>query len=244
MKLDSYDIFAFDFDGTLVDSHGAYRDMDRIFIQQVYGAKMTKDFFCELETWFRTKLDCNYLISYYLMLDHIFGDGKKTAEEILEKTKQISEEFILPNIKYRPGCFIVLKMLRSFFTKNKFALVTGSKRHEIDYFSNNPNSSLKGLLAPNDFFDVIITKEDVEKQKPSPESYNIVLKQFGIENPSKMLVFEDSLSGVKAAKETGAAVAVIYNKYMDPNKEEIIKMADFYFKDWNDFTDLLLKVKK
>lgn len=72
-----------------------------------------------------------------------------------------------------------LSIIKSKFPHKKFLLVTGSKKREIDYFSYNPLSNLSTLLNINNFFDCIITQDDVLEQKPSPEPYKKSIENTG-----------------------------------------------------------------
>jgi len=121
------------------------------------------------------------------------------------------------------------------------ALVTGTEKIVIDYFSSK-KSKLSHYLSPNKFFDLIITKEDVDKEKPDPQPYEKTLEYFCIKNPHKVLVIADSLLGILSAKATGTKVGVIYDKYSDSDREIINETADYVFCDWNDFIEKMLKV--
>jgi beta-phosphoglucomutase-like phosphatase (HAD superfamily) len=48
----------------------------------------------------------------------------------------------------------------------------------------------------------IVTAEDVEHSKPSPETFLKVARELGLE-PSQCLVIEDARLGVEAAKRAG-----------------------------------------
>lgn len=54
------------------------------------------------------------------------------------------------------------------------------------------------LINLQNEFDLIATREDVERAKPDPEIYLLLSRELGLP-PSHCLVIEDSLSGVKAA---------------------------------------------
>ena len=60
------------------------------------------------------------------------------------------------------------------------------------------------------YFEVIKTKEDVEKVKPDPALYKATIEELGIE-PSEAVVFEDSLNGLKAAIAAGLKCVVVPN---------------------------------
>jgi len=53
-----------------------------------------------------------------------------------------------------------------------------------------------------DYFDYIVTRDDVSKSKPDPECLKKVMVNFNVE-PSECIVFEDSDTGIQAAKNAG-----------------------------------------
>lgn len=57
-------------------------------------------------------------------------------------------------------------------------------------------------------FEVMITADLVENGKPNPECYLLAADKLGVD-PESMIVFEDSISGVKAASGAGATVVGI-----------------------------------
>lgn len=59
-----------------------------------------------------------------------------------------------------------------------------------------------GLLQ---FFDVVISNNDVQKPKPNPEGYLKAIEYFGL-RPSEVLAVEDSPVGLEAARLSGANV--------------------------------------
>ena len=52
-------------------------------------------------------------------------------------------------------------------------------------------------LQIREYFEVIKTREDVEKVKPDPALYRVAIEELGIK-PSEAVVFEDSLNGLRA----------------------------------------------
>ena len=63
-------------------------------------------------------------------------------------------------------------------------------------------SELRGYL------DVIVSNEDVEKGKPSPEIYIKAMADLGV-TPDETLVVEDNENGIQAATAAGAHVMVV-----------------------------------
>ena len=56
-----------------------------------------------------------------------------------------------------------------------------------------------------DWFDLILTQEDVVNNKPDPEGYLKAMAHFGVDAAHTM-IFEDSATGLAAARATGASV--------------------------------------
>ena len=65
-------------------------------------------------------------------------------------------------------------------------------------------------LQIREYFEVIKTREDVEKVKPDPALYRVAIEELGIK-PSEAVVFEDSLNGLKAAIAAGLTCVVVPN---------------------------------
>jgi beta-phosphoglucomutase len=77
----------------------------------------------------------------------------------------------------------------------KIALVTASEKDTTEIFLNSLN--LKGI------FDLILTREDTKKTKPHPMPYLEAFKRLGMTD-KECIIFEDSIIGLQAAKESKA----------------------------------------
>jgi len=82
----------------------------------------------------------------------------------------------------------------------KIGVVTNS-------ISSTTNEMLK-LAKLYDYFDVIVTNEDVANSKPSPDPYLFALKKLKLLG-SEVLVIEDSKHGVASAEAASCKVLVI-----------------------------------
>ena len=84
----------------------------------------------------------------------------------------------------------------------KLGLATNSVRQTTEAML-----TYAGLL---DFFDVVVTNQDVAKGKPDPEIYEKAMQKLGV-NPEEVLVVEDNPHGVAAATAAGAKVCIVSN---------------------------------
>lgn len=65
--------------------------------------------------------------------------------------------------------------------------------------------AMLGVLGLSETFEVRVGPDDVTTPKPDPEMYRLALTRLGVE-PKDALVFEDSPSGVRAARSAGLQV--------------------------------------
>ena len=79
------------------------------------------------------------------------------------------------------------------------------------------------------FFEVIVTGEEVDRGKPHPDIYLRAAEKLNVAADA-CLVIEDSLSGVAAAKAANMRVAAIPDtRFVDPRQYK--KTADYLLKD-------------
>lgn len=106
----------------------------------------------------------------------------------------------------------------------------------------NFNANIKRKADINEMFSVVLSKEDVQEKKPSPEVHNKIMQLLGV-SPSECLIIEDSLIGVQAGKNARIEVAVMYDKYSDGDREEINKLADYRFSSFDEVINQIVVEK-
>jgi beta-phosphoglucomutase len=84
----------------------------------------------------------------------------------------------------------------------KKALVSGAAKQEVDSIINK--------YFGKDAFDVIVTGEDLEEGKPSPDPFRTALTKMGLRE-SEVIVVENAPLGVKAANNAGIRCIVTLN---------------------------------
>jgi len=84
----------------------------------------------------------------------------------------------------------------------KKALVSGAAKQEVD--------SIISKYFGKDAFDVIVTGEDLEEGKPSPDPFRTALTKMGLRE-SDAIVVENAPLGVKAANNAGIRSIVTLN---------------------------------
>lgn len=82
----------------------------------------------------------------------------------------------------------------------RMALATSSRKQKMELVMQTS--------ALYDYFDVFVTGEEVQEGKPAPQIFLLAASRLGIE-PSRCIVVEDTISGIKAALAAGMACVAI-----------------------------------
>jgi len=125
------------------------------------------------------------------------GHSKKTLQRLRNWRNRRYSELVNSHDTVIPG---VRDSLRQLFGKLGMAIVTSSRRDHFEIIH-----SRSGLLP---YFDFVLTREDYQRTKPSPEPYLLALRKSGL-SPDQCLVVEDSPRGLAAAKAAGLTCWVI-----------------------------------
>ena len=113
-------------------------------------------------------------------------DGLVARKQALFRQGLADTQPILPN---------TVELLKEVFSKYKLALVSSSYKSEVE------PPLIRGGIRP--LFQLLITGEDVQHFKPSPEPYLLAAERLGVRRP---LVIEDSDAGVASGRAAGFEV--------------------------------------
>ncbi len=215
--MNDYDVYLFDWDGTLLQSNEMWVDLVREQLAP-HGIRMTD-----------AEVVSKIMGRYKTGLQEL---GFSSAEidmmgiEIDEVAKQRYAQFNL-----YPYATEVLTVLKS--QHKKLALVTSSWREVIDV----------ALAAHDllDLFDVIVTGDEVTAQKPDPQGILAVLDRLGIA-PNHAIMAGDSPKDLMAAKNAGVDSLLFYPPAHETqhNREELEACAPAYtIRSWQELLDQL-----
>ncbi len=196
-----YDAIIFDFDGVILDSEPIHYEacchvLKSLGITISYSEYMKKYLgFSDKDMFPRLLL--NEGLSY---------SDREIKHLIQQKTRAyihiISNQNPLPLIvDFEQFIFKIAPKI------NKIAICSGSSRSEIIAVLSKVR---QGKLHA--YFDTIVTTEDVQSGKPSPEGYLLAAKRLNVA-PGRCVVIEDTLHGVKAAKAAGMQVIGLTTSY-------------------------------
>ena len=202
----------FDLDGTLIDSDFFHFECWNEILED-YGAQLTYNDWLNNYAGIPLPTNAKNLIEKYGIT--------ATLYEIIDRREHLTIERLETNdIKLMP---YVAEVLDFFESKGLIlALVTSSPRKDV-----------KAIFKRNGmgkYFKLIITRSEVTKSKPDPESYNLCVEKLGIAK-DECVVFEDTINGLKSAKAAGLTCVAIQSNL---NEHPKLAVADVLFVDFSE----------
>jgi HAD superfamily hydrolase (TIGR01509 family) len=188
----------FDMDGTLIATEAAHRDAFARTAQAL-GRLMSDELLLSMVGVHR---DANYAMLARRMgpdfpLDRFYAESDALFEAAVEA-----------GIPLRPGALLLLDHLRSAGVPMALATSTAAPfaQHRL---------ARAGLA---DYFEVVVTRNDVTRPKPHPEPYLLAARRLGVD-PAHVVAVEDSHAGVRSA--TAAGIATVMVPDLLPATEEL-----------------------
>ncbi|MBK1883423.1 HAD family phosphatase [Luteolibacter pohnpeiensis] len=186
--LDGYDAVIFDCDGTLVDSMPAHFEAwcEALALHGA-GGVFKEDVFIAMGG--RPTLD--------IVIDLNSQNDLKLDPEAVAFAKRESFLKRMPAVRLIKEVAEFAESLRG---KKPMGIATGGTRMVVE-------KTLQAVGC-SDWFDEVVTADDVKEGKPSPEIFLRAAELLGVE-PSRCLVLEDAPAGILAAQRAGMQVIAI-----------------------------------
>lgn len=180
----------FDLDGTLADTmpihYIAWKNAAAL-----YGIDFTTELFMELAGI--------PLYPTVEKLNQIFGKNIDPKEMGDRKEAEFEK-----NMHLTPEIKVVTDIVREYHGKLPMAVGTGGARRLA--------FKTLEIIGLKNYFDVVVSYEDVTNYKPHPETFLKCAEQMGVE-PADCEVFEDGVLGMQAAKSAGMMVVDVTKYY-------------------------------
>jgi HAD superfamily hydrolase (TIGR01509 family) len=178
-----------DNDGVLVDSEALFFRLTReAFAEE--GIQLLSDY------WGREYLG-NAKHSSAIALE--MGMLPEQAGRVIDRRNEAFLRCLRQPVPLLPG---VRETIEALAGRVRLALVTGSPRDKVEMMHRD-----NGLL---DYFEVVITDNDISNPKPHPEPYIKALEQLDLK-PRQCLAVEDSRRGLASAHAAGIPCVVVPN---------------------------------
>ena len=182
----------FDLDGTLIDNeHLKAQSFSKAIIE--LGGNSSLDIYQEVMGMSGTVIRERFLRSSNLQVN---------SETFFDLYKSNYEDLLIDGLVIRPGAVELLSELKS--TGFLMAIVSGSYRRSVEWIINK--------LQIAQYFDIVITGDDVTNKKPDPECYLIALEKLNLQI-ADTVVYEDSEAGIIACKKAGLKSFGIRHSY-------------------------------
>ena len=100
----------------------------------------------------------------------------------------------------------ILTRCRPVFEKEYMLSRLKAEGYRLAVCSNSIRESLQMMIHQSgldEYFDFLVSNEDVKKPKPDPEIYQEAIARLGVA-PDEVLIVEDAPHGVEAARRSGA----------------------------------------
>ena len=179
-----FDAVVFDMDGLMFDTEHLFFDVADDYMKD-NGRRFTHEMM-SLMIGRRAIEAANVFHSHGGLIE-------KPIPEIMHEVKLRFDQRMLTDSNTMPGLITLLDLLKN--QNIPHAVATSSGRHHAESLIGH-----HGILSR---FEFLLTGEDVKRGKPDPEVYNSAAARLGV-HPQKMLVLEDSVAGLHAAKAAGA----------------------------------------
>jgi beta-phosphoglucomutase len=177
----------FDMDGVIVDTNPHHRIAWRTYFEQ-HGKPLTDEDFVRFVSGKH-----NDDILTHLFPDHPLSVAE--SRELAAEKESLFRELYLPDISHVAGLTTFLGLLQK--TGILTAVGTSAPVENLDFVMDALN------LRP--YFNILLDESKVSKPKPDPEIYQKAMQLLGVA-PHESIIFEDSTTGIRAAKAAGAYV--------------------------------------
>ena len=174
----------FDHDGTLVDSEPTHFQIWQKVLAP-YGVALSEKQYKDYYAGVPTAANAVDMVSRFAIneVPATLADAKNSATRTFLSRSAFS---LMPGVKE------VLSLLRS--EGLRLAIVTGAGRNGVE-------ATLRAHSL-HDFFETVVSGDDVRQSKPAPDCYLLAIERLGL-SPSECIAIEDTEHGVNAATSAG-----------------------------------------
>jgi len=183
--------FLFDLDGTLVDSNACH---ERAYLDALTARvpEIAPRFSYEACKGRRTR---DALRDFGIDDENLIAELTEAKQHSYRTQVESGAVALLPNARE------LLQVLRN-QPANRLFLVTGG--------SARSTRSALSRLGISDWFEQIVTADDVKNGKPAPDCWLTCMERAAIA-PAQALVIEDALSGIESARAAGLDCIAVNN---------------------------------
>ena len=201
----------FDLDGTLLDSLGVWGVVDRRFFER-RGLKMPTDY--------QAAIKGLSFIDTARFTKRLLGLDESPEEIAMEWHRDVVNEYAL-SVPLKPGAGEYLRRLSA---KGVKLAVATTSREEL-FVPCLKRNGVHGL------FSAFATTDETGEHKSTGRVYRLAAERLGLV-PGDCVVFEDILSGITGAKNSGFRTVCVYDPVNRDEWEALRAASDFSITDF------------
>lgn len=207
-------MFLFDMDGTLTDSNGVWKKVDREFLAR-RGLAYTHAYYEGV---------AHTILPLAAEFTKTFCRLKESCEDIMAEWMELAKD-AYAHVPLKPGVRAYLKQCQR--EGRRMAVVTSSVPEHCRTALNR--------LDLDKYFERTVFAHELGMEKKSPELWRAAAKMCGAD-PEACTVFDDSLSACKGARGARMRVVGVYDRFFARDERELRDFCDVYI---HSFEDLL-----
>lgn len=205
-------MFFFDMDGTLIDSNGVWRDVDREFLAR-RGLPYTHAYYEGV---------AHSIFPLAAQFTKEFCHLPESCEEIMAEWMALAQD-AYAHVSIKPGVRAYLKQCRT--EKRRMAVVTSSVPEHC-------RTALK-KLGLDKYFEGITFAQQLGLEKKLPDVWLAAAETYSV-RPEDCTVFDDSLSACKGARSARMRTVGVYDNFFSQDEKEMRGFCDVYIRSFED----------
>lgn len=212
--MNSFYAAIFDLDGTLLDSMDVWEKISIEFLAKRSIKSIPDDYIKEIYSR-SFEESAIYTITLFSL--------NESPGEVIAEWNEMALERYSHEISLKPYAKEYLDKLRN----TGIVLAVATSLPVVLY---EPVLKNNGIY---NWFSSFCSTDEVTRGKEHPDVFILASQKMKI-SPQYCAVFEDTLPGVRSAKQAGMMVYGIFDFYSESDKDEIISIADRYLYDFYD----------
>ena len=205
-------MFLFDMDGTLINSNGVWKEVDREFLRR-RGLEYTRAYYEGV---------AHTVFPLAAKFTKEFCGLSESCEEIMAEWMDLAKD-AYAHVTVKAGVRAYLKQCKA--EGRKMAVVTSSVPEHCYTALENLD-----LLK---YFDGITFAQELGLEKKNPEVWLEAAKSSG-ERPEDCTIFDDSLAACQGARRAKMRVVGVYDGFFASDEREMRQFCDVYIKSFEE----------